>query len=587
MPNKRWRIAPHDPGRVADLAGAMRVPPLVAQLLIGRGLTEPTRAREFLDAKLTLLRDPGELPGATEAARRLVAAVRDGRRIVVYGDYDVDGMSATAILWQCLKLLGGDVGYYVPNRLDEGYGLNDDALRTLAEQGAKLVVTVDCGIASTAEAKTAQDLGLELIITDHHEFAAQLPDAAALVHPRLPGYTYPFGGLSGAGVALKVAWAACQEASQSQKVGESMRAFLMQAVGLAALGTVADVVPLTDENRVLVRHGLASLKQRPGAGLAALMKCTGLDKKPKLDAEDVAFTIGPRLNAAGRLGQALLGVELLTTASPQRAQDLAEYINELNSSRQSLERSILLAASKQVKEQFDPEHNSALVLAGRGWHVGVIGIVAGKLAEKHHRPVVMLALDELGARPAVGSARSIRGFDLHRALGACSQHLVGFGGHAAAAGLKIEERSIDDFRADLCEHATGEISDEMLLPELHVDGEAALASLTYEAVSQIDQLGPFGQGHPRPVFCTSDAMLAEPPKRIGGGGHHLSLRLTQHGHKMRAVAFGGGDWAEELAEVEGPLSLAFQPIINTFQGRRTVELQVIDWRVGSPQLVGS
>ncbi len=586
MPQKRWRIQPHDPGRVADLARALRVPPLVAQLLIGRGWSEPARAREFLEAKLNSLREPGELPGAALAAQRLVAAVRDGRRIVVYGDYDVDGMSAAAILWQCLKLLGGDVGFYVPNRLDEGYGLNDEALRNLAQQGAKLIVTVDCGIASAAEAQTARQLGLELIITDHHEFGPALPEAAALVHPRLPGHAYPFGGLSGAGVALKVAWAACQEAGQAKKVGESMRSFLMQAVGLAALGAVADVVPLTDENRVLVRHGLVSLKQRPSVGLAALMKCTGLDKKPRLDAEDVAFTLGPRLNAAGRLGQAQLGVELLTTASPDRARDLAEYIDQLNGSRQSLERSILLAASKQVKEQFDPEHNSALVLAGRGWHVGVIGIVAGKLAEKHHRPVVMLALDELGARPAVGSARSIRGFDLHRALDACSHHLVGFGGHAAAAGLKIEERAIDDFRADLCEHAAGEIDRDMLLPELTIDGEAALASLTYEAVSQIDQLGPFGHGHPRPLFCTSDAELVEPPKRIGGGGHHLSLRLAQHGHKMRAVAFGGGDWADELAEVDGPLSLAFQPIINTFQGRNTVELQVIDWRVGSPQLVG-
>lgn len=585
MPSKRWRIQPHDPGRVADLARQMNVPPLVAQLLIGRGLSEPARAREFLEAKLSSLREPALLPGAGDAAKRLLAAVRDGRRIVVYGDYDVDGMSATAILWQCLKLLGGDVGFYVPNRLDEGYGLNNEALQTLAQQGARLVVTVDCGIASPVEAEAAAALGIELVITDHHEFGPQLPRAAALVHPRLPGHAYPFGGLSGAGVAFKLAWAVCQEASQSQKVGEAMKAFLMQAVGLAALGTVADVVPLTDENRTLVRHGLVSLKQRPSVGLAALMKCTQLDKKPRFDAEDIAFTLGPRLNAAGRLGQAQLGVELLITASAQRAQDLAEYINELNSSRQSLERSILLAASKQVKEQFDPEHNSALVLAGRGWHVGVIGIVAGKLAEKHHRPVVMLALDELGARPAVGSARSIRGFDLHRALDACSQHLVGFGGHAAAAGLKIEEQAIDDFRADLCEHAAGEIRDDMLLPELHIDGEAPLASLTFEAVNQIDQLGPFGQGHPRPVFCTSDAALAEPPKRIGGGGHHLSLRLTQRGHKMRAVAFGGGEWADELAEVDGPLSLAFQPIINNFQGRSTVELQIVDWRVGSPELV--
>src|SRR5262245_22167460 len=444
--NKRWRFQPHDAERISRLEQSAGVSPIVAQLLIGRGVYDAEAARTFLDAKLAGLRDPDLLPGATEAADRIYGAIKDRRKIVVYGDYDADGMTGTAILLLCLRLLGADVSYHVPNRLEEGYGLNSDALRTLAERGASLVVSVDCGIASLAEAQLAREVGLELIVTDHHEFAAQLPAAAAIVHPRLPGHAYPFGGLCGAGVALKVAWAVCQQASQAKRVSEPLRNYLLSAVGLAAIGTVADVVPLIDENRILVRHGLNSLKHVPSLGLALLMQVAKLHDKPCLDSEDLAFCLAPRLNAAGRFGQAQLAVELMTTDSRERAQQLAEYIHELNSSRESLERSIQLAAAKQIKEQFDPDGDSALVLAGRDWHQRVIGLVAGRLAEKYHRPVILIALDKFGVKPGVGSARSPNGLNLHAALASCSQHLVSFGGHTCAAGLKIEESRVDAFR---------------------------------------------------------------------------------------------------------------------------------------------
>ncbi|MHB9046977.1 MAG: single-stranded-DNA-specific exonuclease RecJ [Pirellulales bacterium] len=574
---KRWRIRAHDPDRIAALAGAAGIPPVVAQLLISRGIHHPTLARDFLYPRLTSLREPSELPGATAAARRIMEAVRDKRRMVVYGDYDVDGMTGTAILWRCLTLLGAEVGYYVPHRIEEGYGLNQDALASLAAQGTALVITVDCGITSVDEASAARQLGVELIITDHHEPEGNLPDASAVVHPRLPGHAYPFGDLSGAGVAFKLAWALCQEASQAQKVSPRMKDFLLEAVGLAALGTVADVVPLVDENRVLVRYGLNSLKERPPLGLATLLKVTKLDRKPKLDGDDIAFTLAPRLNAAGRLGQAQLAVELLITNSPERAVALAEYIDQLNGQRQTLERSIYLAANKQAMHEFDPENDAALVLADRGWHVGVIGIVAGRLAEKYHRPVVLLSLDELGVKPAVGSARSVPGFNLHQALTACGRHLVSHGGHAAAAGLKMHGAMLDGFRADFLEHVAGEIPLEDRVAELWIDAEAPLSAFTLKSVEQIEQMAPFGQGNARPVLSTTDVALAEPPRKIGDG-RHLSLRLTQHGVNMRAVAFGGGDWADELAKVEGSLAVAFRPIINDFRGRRTVELQVADWR---------
>ncbi len=614
---KRWRIATHDPARAAALGRAAGVPPVVAQLLIGRGVCDPDGVRQFLDVRLSGLRDPEELPGAVRAAEIIHAAVRDGRRITVYGDYDADGISATAILLLCLRLLGARADYYIPNRIDEGYGLNHEALRTLAAAGADLVITVDCGIASVAEAETASDLGLTLIITDHHRpqtavapsasrtgaatvgeslrskirhgedshgmFEAHLPKAAAIVHPSLPGTDYPFPGLCGAGVALKLAWALCQQASQAKRVGEAMRTFLMRAVGLAAIGTVADVVPLVDENRILVRHGLNCLRHYPTPGILALEQVTGLDKQAEITCEDVGYTIAPRLNAAGRLGQAPLALELLVTDLPERARKLAEFIHGLNEQRQSLERSVHRAANREARDLCEAGGVTAFVLSGRGWHPGVIGLVAGRLAEEYHRPVVLVSLDELGARPAMGSGRSINGFNLHQALAACGKHLLGHGGHEAAAGLTIDEHSIDAFRNDFCAYAAQYISPDDCDAELFVDAETPLAALTHQTVRQIESMAPFGHGNERPVLCTTAVRLAEPPKRIGSTGRHLALRFEQHGVALRAVAFGGGDWEQGLIEAGGPLAVAFKPVINDFRGRQTVEMHVADWRCDNGQ----
>jgi single-stranded-DNA-specific exonuclease len=407
----------------------------------------------------------------------------------------------------------------------------------------------------------------------------QLPNAAAIVHPGLPDSTYPFAGLCGAGVALKLAWALCQQASQAKRVGEAMKTFLMRAVGLAAIGTVADVVPLVDENRILVRHGLSCLRHYPTPGLLALEQVAALDKKPIIECEDVAFTIAPRLNAAGRLGQAPLALELLVTESPERARQLAEFIHSLNEQRQSLERSVYRAANGEARRICDTNgHMAALVLGDRGWHPGVIGIVAGRLAEEYHRPVVLLSLDELGAKPAMGSGRSIAGFNLHEALAACDRHLLGHGGHEAAAGLTIHEMHIDAFRADFCEYAKRMISAEDCAAELFVDAETPLSALTHQTVRQIESLAPFGHGNHRPVLCTSDVRLAEPPKRIGSTGRHLALRFVQHGITIRGVAFGGGDWEQDLTNASGPLAVAFKPVINHFRGRATVEMHLADWR---------
>jgi single-stranded-DNA-specific exonuclease len=582
--SKRWRIHRHDSDCIAALQRAAGIPAVVAQLLVCRGVTDPTVARDFLDPKLSALRDPNLLPGCEEAARRIHAAVAARRRITIYGDYDVDGMTATAILWLCLKLLGAEVSYFVPHRIDDGYGLNADAIRTLAADKCELIVTVDCGISGIDEANLARELGVELIVTDHHEPREQLPNAAAIVHPRLPGCNYPFGGLSGSGVAMKLAWAICQQASGATRVAPRMKDFLVQAVGLAALGTVADVVPLVDENRVLVRHGLESLANAPTLGVATLMDIakvtarTQPDGKSRLSTEDLGFQIAPRLNAAGRLGQPQLAVELLVTDRPDRAKELAQYIDGLNATRQTIERSIQLAASKQAKDLFDPAADAALVLADRGWHPGVIGIVAGRLAERFHRPVVMISWDNAGLRPGIGSARSVPGFNLHEALADCGEFLLTHGGHAAAAGLKIEEHQLDGFRGAFCEVAATQISTDQREAELFVDVEAPFSAFTLDTARQLERLAPFGHGNTRPLLCTTGVTLNGPPKPLGASGHHIAMMLSQHGVTLRTVAFGGGDWADELAAVDGPLDIAFRPVINDFRGRQSVELHLVDWR---------
>jgi single-stranded-DNA-specific exonuclease len=575
---KRWHVRPHDAAAVAALERAAGVPSLVAALLVSRGVTDPAAVKAFLSGTLTDLRDPETLPGVPAAADRILAAVRAGRQVVIYGDYDADGMTATAILVGCLEALDATPRWYVPNRFEEGYGLNAEALEKLAAEGASLVVTVDCGIASVAEAARAKELGLELIITDHHAFGDTLPQADALVHPRLPGSEYPFGDLCGAGVAFKLAWAIATRAAGAKQVTPRLREMLLRSVGLATLGTVADVVPLLDENRIIVRRGLECLRQRGGPGLDKLLELASLDEKRALDSEDVAFRLAPRLNAAGRFGEAAKGIELLTTTDVTRAENLATYVHELNVRRGTEERSILLAAAKQALEQFDPEADAALVLADRGWNAGIVGIVAGRLAERFHRPVVVIAQGAHEGLVASGSVRSVPGFDVHAALMPCRELLVSCGGHAAAAGLRVDEHRIDAFREAFVAEVAARMPASLRRAQLSLDGETTLAGLSLHAVEQIEQLAPFGQGNRRPMLCASEVVLAESPRTIGGGGRHLSMRLVQHGAEIRGVAFGGADWLPHLPAPGEPFHVAFKPKINEFRGRRTAEMEVIDWR---------
>jgi single-stranded-DNA-specific exonuclease len=574
----KWNLRAHDAQLVQSIERASGVSPVIAQLLALRGITQPNHVSSFLDLKMTGLRKPSELPGIDAAVDAIFESIESKEKICVYGDYDADGMTSTAILYRCLKKLGAEISYFVPNRLDDGYGVSNDNLKKIQERGSKLVITVDCGITSVAEVEYAKTIGLRMVITDHHHVGMELPNAAAIVHPGLPHDPYPFPGLCGAGVAFKLAWALCQRRAGSEKLPESMRNFLFAAVSLAAIGTVCDVVPLLDENRIIVHHGLNCMTRYANRGLQALIKIADCDKKPKLESEDLGFRIGPRLNAAGRLGQAQLGVELLTCDSPERAQQLATYINELNKNRDSLDRRILKSANEVIKKHHDPENEPAIVLAQPDWHLGVIGIAAGRIAELYHRPTILISLDPLGARPGVGSCRSACGVNLYDAIQGSSQHLIKFGGHSAAAGLSIDPDKVDAFREDFCEQVIDQVSVDELIPDLDIDAEALLGHLTFQMMNDLEKLAPFGQKNPRPLMCATEVRLAEPPRTMGSDGRHLSLRLEQHGSSVRAVAFGKADWAKELEKPDACFDFAFRPQINEFRGHRSVQLHLVDFR---------
>jgi single-stranded-DNA-specific exonuclease len=571
-----WRFLPHDAALVGQVAANFHVSPLMAQVLIARGLEH--QAADFLNSRLSTLYEPELLPGLSDAADRIVSAIRGGRRITIYGDYDVDGVTATALLWHCITLAGGKADYYIPSRMEEGYGINCDALRQLHEEDPqRLVVSVDCGITSVAEALLARELGLELIITDHHQAGAALPEALCLVHPRLPGGAYPFGELCGVGVAFKLAWGICQRLGDGKRASPVMREFLIGAMGLAAIGTIADVVPLRGENRLIVKFGLKSLHDRDLPGLKSLLKVAQLDQKPSIEADDIAFGVAPRINAAGRLGQARLAVELLTTDKPDRAAMLAAHLDELNKSRRSVELKIFKEARELISGRADWNEAPAVVLAAESWHPGVIGIVASRVVEHFSRPAILIAFNGQAAT-GQGSGRTHGRFDLHAALSACATHLISFGGHQAAAGLKISKDRIDAFRDDFFRyvsdnHATGPRDSELL-----IDAEVRLADLTPRAVKELDRLSPFGADNPRPVFATTRVELAEPPKKMGQDERHLSLRVRQHNVTLRAIAFARSEWAEQIAQLGGPFSISYAPSINRFRGNENVELQLIDWQ---------
>lgn len=568
---KRWRILPPYEA-AANLARRLATSPLVAQLLYNRGIRDAETARCFLKPKLADLHEPHRLEGIPEAARRIARAVAEREKIVIYGDYDVDGITAVAILHACLRMVGGEVDFYVPHRLDEGYGVNAEAIDRIAAAGAGLIVTVDCGIGAAGPIARAVDRGVDVIVTDHHAPGEQLPPATVTVHPALGEPAYPNPDLAGAGVAYKLAWQVAVEVCGRRKVDDPMRRFLLDATCLAALGTIADVVPLTGENRVLARYGLEGLPGTEHPGLRALLDSAGLGDG-SLDAYDVGFKLAPRLNACGRMGHARLAVELLTDPAPDRARRIAEYLTRQNAQRQKVERAVTAEAVERVGGGDDAA--DVLVLASDTWHGGVIGIVASRLVERYGRPAILVAFNGEGI--GQGSGRSIPGFDLRDALAACAEHLESFGGHAMAGGVKVRPENLDAFTGAINAYARRRLGGRERTPELVVDAEAALSDLSYKAVEHMTRLAPFGQGNPSPALALPGCRVLTPPRRIGKGGGSATLTVGQSGTTLRAVGFGMGDLADCLRGVR-QVDLVAEPVLNRFRGRTQVELKLLDAR---------
>lgn len=577
----RWRLKPFDSDRIASLSRAAGISPLTAQLLINRGIDEPGLAVAFLAAKLTQLNDPESLPGVVEAAERIVRAIREDRPIIIYGDYDVDGVCGTSVLWACLHLAGArQVIYYIPHRVEEGYGVNGEALRRLAEEHSKpLVVTVDCGISAVAEARLARALGLELIVTDHHTIGAELPAADVLVHPRLPGSTYPCGDLCGAGVAFKLAWQICKTFGDGKRASPHLRDYLVRALGLVAMATVADVVPLQGENRILVRHGLAGIVAEPTVGLRALMKVAGCLEKSRLTTGMVGFGLAPRINAAGRLERAMRAVEMLTTEDPEHARAIAEELDLVNSRRQEIEHAIVSEAQEMILAEGGLKERRAIVLGRKGWHPGVIGIVASRLVDYYQRPTVIVAF---GDEFAQGSARSVTGFNLYEAIRDCSEGLIGFGGHAAAAGLKLTESHFPTFAQRFEERCRTALTAEHLQKVLVIDAEVPLGVLSVPVVNEIQQLEPHGMGNPRPLLLASQVRIMGEPRIVGELKNHLQLRMVQGNSQIKAIGWNMAEKARELT-ANTSCSIVFHPSINEWNGRRDVQLELKDLVVDADQ----
>ncbi|GBD36559.1 Single-stranded-DNA-specific exonuclease RecJ [bacterium HR36] len=583
MKRKRWRLLSADPRSTPRLSQELGLHPAVAALLTTRGIYTSEMARRFLRSALSDLHEPEQLPGIEEAAQRLQAAVRAGRRICVYGDYDVDGMTATTLLWRCLRLAGAHVDFYVPHRLEEGYGLNVDALHQLRRQGTEVVVTVDCGITAAAEVEEARGLGLELIITDHHEFQHELPDAHVLVHPRLPGSQYPFPHLSGAGIAFKLAWAVARQFSQARKVSEGFRHFLLESLALVALGTVADSALLLDENRIFVRHGLETLLRAPSVGLRALLEASGLVERPSLNAEDLAFDLIPRLNAVGRLQQARLAVELLACDNPQRAQDLARYCATQNEIRRKLELRMVRQAGDMLRQHPQWEKEAALVLASADWHPGLVGLLASRLLERYGKPVAVISLQqELGT----GSLRVPEGFHAKEALRGCADLLESYGGHAGAAGFRIRAEHVEEFRRRLGQCARSCLSASPSEPSLVIDTELPLAAVTPGLLKTLDALQPFGPGNRKPLFLATHLTVVGEPRAVGENQRHLMFRVRQdEGRIFRAIGFNLGERLPELLSANGQCALVFHPRRNCWRGFESLDLQVLDLQPGpQPQV---
>ncbi len=563
-----WQPHPCDDARAAAFARELGVSPVIARLLAIRGIADLDAAARFLKPSLDHLLDPMGLTDMAAAVDRLLRAVAQGERIAVHGDYDVDGITSTVILRRALELLGGQVTHFIPERLRDGYGLQPAAIERLHADGVHVIVSVDCGIRGADAARRARDLGVDLIITDHHEPDHELPDACAVVNPKRHDCSYADKNLAGVGVALKLVQALCLRAGKT--------AWLPAFVKIAAIGTLADVVPLVGENRIIAKLGLQLLSKGPHkVGLRALLDVAGLSGK-QIDSYHIAFMLAPRVNAAGRMSSPDIATRLLLAADEGlagEARGLADQLESENTRRRQEEQDIVAKARSVIESDPDVGSRSVLVVAGEGWHRGVIGIVASKIVDAFYRPTIVLSIEDGIAH---GSCRSIPGFDMLAALESCAPMLLRFGGHRQAAGLQLEAARIREFRHAVNVWGEDRLAPDDLRPRLWLDGPLAFGHISSQVAEELGTLAPFGAGNPKPVFHTSAVEIVDGPRRLKE--RHLKMSFRQDRRTFRAIAWNAAERETLLAEKRAGVELAFSLENNEFQGESYLELRVEDFR---------
>jgi len=565
-PRKQWRTAEADGAVAGRLASGLGVPLKLGHVLAGRGFGDVAAAGRFLDPRLRDLSDPFDLPGMTAAADRILQALARGERIAVFGDYDVDGITGTLLLRSVLRCLGGCAESFLPDRHRDGYGLTAGPLqRCLETHDPGLLITVDCGTSAVEPVALANEKGIDVIVTDHHELHGEAARALALVNPKQDGCE-PTRELAGVGVAFKLCHAVVKRGLEQELALPPID--LREWLDLVALGVVADVVPLTGENRILARRGLERLNRAPRPGVEALLRVSGVRRPVR--GGHVAFMLAPRLNAAGRMGDANEALELLVTEDPAAADDLARRLDRANEERRRIEQRILARAQEQVEALYDAEARYGLVAAGDGWDVGVIGIVASRLCETHRCPSVVIGFGDDGV--GRGSARSAAGVDVLEALRACHDLLEGYGGHTAAAGLTVRRDALDAFRERLNEHCAAELESKDRRPTVMIDAWLDLGEADYPLLEALSRLAPFGVGNPEPKLGFRDVRILGPPRIVGS--NHLKMTLTQGARRIEAIAFG---MANERVP-EGGLDVVGVLQDNAYGGRSTLQVKVTDFR---------
>jgi len=561
---RTWREREADPAALEVLSRA-GFPPLTARLIANRGIVDLESARSYLTPTLNNLHDPQLLSGVAESAERLQLALERGERVCVHGDYDVDGVTSTALLISFFRAVGIDCFHYIPKRLSEGYGLSEQGVRAAVDRGAAILITVDCGITALNEALLCRELGIDLIVTDHHTPPERLPDAFAIINPLLPECRYPFKSLAGVGVAFHLLIALRASLRAAGRFG-SGQPDLRDYLDLVALGTIADVVPLLGVNRILVSYGLKQLSSSPRPGIRALKEVAGVTGEVGCGA--VGFRLAPRINAAGRLEDASLGLELLLTGDAAKAREIAQALDDANAERQALERATLEEARSMLEEGACRGRKS-IVLGSELWHPGVIGIVASRIAELFHRPVILFAFEDGTGR---GSGRSISRFHLLDAIKSCAGHLLRYGGHSHAAGLSIAQEELERFALKFDEAASSALDEAALVPSLAYDAELGPRELNEALVEELERMRPFGMANPEPLFLVRGASVAS--SRVLKGGH-LKLQLSLGGRSFDAIGFGLAD--KEPAG--GRVDLLCTPGINVWNGKSSLQLTVKDLRL--------